>query len=115
VGTKEVEEYLVLRKQGCGRRRAGKLLLEKGVSESYLYFLDKTFQKAVARAQSLFKDHGDSRLEGMSWIYEATGKEGQPILSLNQFCLEKGVNAVCFSRITILIFRKKRAKKRGFT
>ena len=105
----------MLREQGYGRRRAGKLLLEKGVSESYFYFLDKTFQKAVAQAKSLFNDHGDSRLAGMSWIYEVTGKQGQPILSLNQFCLEKGVNAVCFSRVTIIIFRKKRAKKRGFT
>lgn len=88
------------------------MLLEKGVSESYFYFLDKTFQRAVARAKALFKNVGDSRLAGIAWIQEVTGKEKHPILSLNQYCLDNGTNAVCFSRITIIIFRKKRAKKR---
>jgi len=78
------------------------MLLEKGVSENYFYFLDKTFEKAVARAKSLFfDDHEDCRLSGISWIYEVTGEEEQPILSLNQFCLDRGVNALCFSRISI--------------
>jgi len=106
-----VEEYLELREQGYGRRSAGKMLIEKGVSVNYFYFLDKTFKKAVARAKSIFKDVGDSRLPEIDWIKEVTGKEGHPILDLNQFCLEHGVNAVCFSRITILIFRIKKAGK----
>jgi hypothetical protein len=112
VGTKEVEEYLELRAQRVGRRRAGKTLLERGMSETYGYFLDKTFQKAVARAQSIFEDAGDGRVSGILWIQEVTGNKAHPILSLNQFCLEKGVNAVCFSRAAILIFRKKRVNKR---
>jgi hypothetical protein len=107
-----VEEYLELREQGVGRRRAGKMLLERGMSETYCYFLDKTFQRAVAQAKSLFEDARDSRTAGISWIQEVTGKKGHPILSLNQFCLDNGVNAVCFSRAAIIIFRKKRAKKR---
>lgn len=66
VGTEEVEEYLELREQGVGRRCAGKMLLERGMSETYCYFLDKTFQRAVAQAKSLFEDAGDSRAAGIS-------------------------------------------------
>jgi len=106
-----VEEYLELREQGVGRHRAGELLLEKGVSENYFYFLDKTFKKAVSRAKVIFEGIGDSRLPDIAWIKEVTGKEDHPILDMNQFCLEHGVNAVCFSRITILIFRIKKAGK----
>lgn len=107
-----MEEYLELREQGFGRRRAGKILFEKGMDETYPYFLDKTFQIAVARAKSLFKDPGDIRTPGIAWIYEVTGKDSHPILSLNQFCLYKGVNAICFTRYSIIIFKKKKAKKR---
>lgn len=103
-----MEEYLELREQGYGRCRAGKMLLEKGVSKNYFYFLDKAFKKAVARAKVIFDGVVDSRLAEMAWIQEVTGKGDHPILDLNQFCLNNGVNAVCFSRITILIFRKKK-------
>jgi hypothetical protein len=112
VGTKEVEEYLWLRHQGIGRSRAGKKLIEKGMSESYCYSLDKTFKRAVARAKSLFEYAGDMRDEGICWIQEVTGNTEQPILSLNQFCLDNGYNAVCFTRAGIIIFRKKRVKSR---
>ena len=112
IGTEEVEGYLELREQGVGRSRAGEKLLELGMSETYCYYLDKTFKKAVARAKSLFKDAGDPRTAGICWIQEVTGNKGHPILSLNQFCIDNGVNAVCFSRTTIIIFRKKRAKNR---
>ena len=106
-----MEEYLRLRQQGVGRGRAGKKLLEKGMSESYCYSLDKTFKRAVARAKSLFEDAGDPRDEEICWIQEVTGNTEQPILSLNQFCLDNGYNAVCFSRAGIIIFRKNSMKK----
>jgi hypothetical protein len=111
VGTKEVEEYLQLREKGVGRGRAGKMLLEKGMSETYCYSLDKTFKRAVARAKSLFEDAGDVRAEGISWIKKVMGNKGHPILSLNQFCLDNGYNAVCFSRAGIIIFRKNSMKR----
>jgi hypothetical protein len=111
VGTEEVEEYLELREQGVGRRRAGKMLLEKGMSETYCYSLDKTFEKAVARTKSLFEDAWDPRTEGILWIKKVTGNKKHPILSLNQFCLDNGYNAVCFSRAAIIIFRKNSMKK----
>ncbi len=107
-----MEEYLELREQGVGRGRAGKNLFELGMSKTNCYSLDKTFKRAVARAKSLFKDSGDPRKAGISWIQEVTGNKEHPILSLNQFCLDNGANAVCFSRVTIIIFRKKNAKKR---
>ena len=112
VGTKEVEEYLELREQGFGRGRAGKKLFEKGMSETYCYSLDKTFKRAVEQAKSLFEDAGDSRKAGISWIREVTGNKEHPILSLNQFCLDNGANAVCFSRAAIIIFRENKAKRR---
>jgi hypothetical protein len=112
VGTKEVEEYLEFREKGIGRGRAGKKLFERGMSKTNCYYLDKTFKRAVARAKTLFEDSGDSRKIGISWIQEVTGKKEHPILSLNQFCLDEGANVVCFSRVTIIIFRKKNANKR---
>jgi len=88
-----------LREQCVGRRRAGKMLLERGMSKTYCYFLDKTFKKAGARAKSLLTDALDSRAAGITWIQKVTVKEVvNPILSLNQFCLYNGVNTVCFSR-----------------
>lgn len=75
------------------------------MSESYCYSLDKAFNKAVARAQTLFGSPEDSRLAGLAWIRAVTGKEGHPILSLNQYCLDHGVNAVCFTRYSIIIFK----------
>ena len=107
-----MEEYLELREKGMGRDRAGEKLFEMGMHKTYCYYLDKTFKKAVARAKSLFEDAGDPRMAGVSWIQAVTGNKKHPILSLNQFCLDNAVNAVCFSRATIIIFRKKRAKKR---
>jgi hypothetical protein len=112
VGTKEVEEYLELREKGFRRDRAGEKLFELGQHRTYCYPLDITFKKAVSRAKSLFKDCGDPRKTDISWIQEVTGNKEHPILSLNQFCLDNAVNAVCFSRATIIIFRKKNAKKR---
>jgi len=73
------------------------------MSESYCYSLDKAFNKAIARAQTLFGSPQDSRLAGLAWIRGVTGKEGHPILNLNQYCLDHGVNAVCFTRYSILI------------
>ncbi len=107
-----MEEYLELREKGFGRDRAGEKLFELGQHRTSCYPLDITFKKAVSRAKSLFKDCGDPRKTEISWIQEVTGNKEHPILSLNQFCLDSGVNAVCFSRVTIIIFQKKNAKKR---
>lgn len=64
------------------------MLLELGMNKTYCYSLDKTFKKAVAQAKSIFEDTGDPRMAGISWIQEVTGNKGQPIFSLNQFCLD---------------------------
>lgn len=87
------------------------MLLEKGVSVNYFYYLDKTFKRAVARAKVIFDGIVDLRLSDIDWIREVTGKDRHLILNLNQFCLEHGVNAVCFTRISIIIFRNKRVGK----
>jgi hypothetical protein len=109
-GTLETENYLELRTQGLGRRRAGKELVGgKGMNESYPYFLDEALKKAVARAKEFTP--GDSRLAGIAWIRSVTGQEDHPILSLNQYCLDHGVNAVCFTRYSILIFRNSKEGK----
>jgi len=108
-GTEEAEEYLIKRAEGIGRDTAGKILLQDKLSEKYPLQLDKMFQRSVDRAKALFPNAGDPVLAGMQWVRSVVSEPERPMYSLNRFCLEHGVNAVCFSRASILIFRVRRA------
>ena len=109
IGTKEGEEYLIKRAEGIGRGAAGKVLLQDELSEKYPLQLDKMFQRSIDRAKALFPNAGDPVLAGMQWVRSVVYEPERPLYSLNCFCLEHGVNAVCFSRASILIFRVQKA------
>lgn len=108
-GTKETEAYLIERARGVGRGTAGKILEQVGLAEKYPLQLDKMFQKSIDRAKALIPQEGDPTLNGMEWVKSLVSDPERPLYSLNCFCLKHGVNAVCFSRASILIFRIRRA------
>ena len=110
IGTAEAEEYIALREGGYGRRRAADRVFtrSKAMSEKYPLVLDRSFETVVERARAIFSGMGDERLRGSSWIESLTGQREHPIVGLNQFCLEHGVNAVCLTRFSIHLFGKKR-------
>lgn len=89
-----------------GKWRAGRVFFEKGMSENYVLGLYKAFQTAVDRAKAIFSGLGDSRLTGTAWIQSLTGSYERPILSLNQYCLENRVNAICMTRFSIHLFKE---------
>ena len=107
-GTKEAETCLIKRADGESRGTCGKILELLGLSEKYTLQLDKMFQKSIDRAKALFPE-GDGTLNGMRWVRSVGCDRYRPLYSLNCFCLARGVNAVCFSRVSILIFRIRRA------
>jgi len=84
----------------------------KSMSTNHPAVLDKAFRVAVDRAQAIFAGQADERLQGCAWIAALTGETDQPMVSLNQYCLEHRVNGVCLTRYTIHLFRDHRARVR---
>ncbi len=109
IGVEEAEEYLHRRAEGMGRGRAGKNLQGLGMSEKYPLQLEKMILVSVDRAKALLPFSGDPRLNGMKWVRSVVEEPARPLYSLNCFCLEHGVNAVCCTRASILLFRARRA------
>jgi hypothetical protein len=112
IGSKEAEEYLKARAGGAGRGRAGRELVEQGMSGSYPKSLERMFTTAVGRAKALFPQAADERLSGLPWVFAAVGPTVQPLVALNRFCLARRVNAVCFCRASILVFPSRRGGAR---
>jgi hypothetical protein len=112
IGSTEAEEYLKARAGGAGRGRAGRELVEHGMSGSYPKSLDRMFSTAVRRAKALFPQAADERLLGLPWVFAAVGSAERPLVELNRFCLSRGVNAVCFCRASILVFPSRRGRAR---
>jgi len=104
-GTEEAEAYLKSRHEGFGRGRAGKLFQELGVSERYGHQLERMFTRSVDQAKALFPQAGEPYLNGMEWVCSVVDNPSRPLYSLNCFCLQQGMNAVCFCRVSILRFR----------
>jgi len=85
IGTEEAQIYIQLREQGHGRRRASK---------------------------AIFAGQADERLTGCAWIVSLTGERDQPMMGLNQYCLEHRVNGVCLTRYPIHLFRDRSSRIR---
>ena len=112
IGTVEVEEYLNKRSKRIGRGTAGKKLLDLLISEKHLRNLDLMFQVYVDRAKALFPDAGKVDLDGMEWVGSVVGDTSRPLYALNRYCLKHGVNPVCCSRASILLFSASKAGRR---
>lgn len=103
-GTEKVEEYLIKREQGDGRKAASEALAGLGVGARYPKQLDRMLATAVNRAKALFPDAADDRLSGLEWIGAATGEKGRPLWALNRYALNHQYNCICFCRASIITF-----------
>jgi hypothetical protein len=104
-----VEQYLMSRHEGVGRGTAGRLFQELRVSERYGLQLERMFARSVNQAKALFPHAGEPYLNGMEWVRSVVEDPSRPLYSLNCFCLQQRVNAVCFCRASILRFRISKA------
>jgi hypothetical protein len=113
IGTEETQIYIQLREQGYGRRRASKVFSgAKQMSANHPAGLDKAFRVTVDRAKAIFAGQADERLAGCAWIASLTGETDQPVMGLNQYCLEHRVNGVCLTRYPIHLFRDRSSRIR---
>ena len=86
-------------------------MLGLGVSEKYGLQLEKMFINSVDQAKAVFPEAGNPELNGMEWVSSVVSDASRPLYSLNCFCLERRVNAVCFCRVSILQFRASKSGK----
>ena len=108
-GTWEAERYLNSRAEGVGRGKAGRVFEGLGVSQKYGMQLDKMFACSIARAKVVLGQLGRPSLNRMQWVYSMVANPSRPLCGLNSLCLSHGVNAVCFCRVSILLFRPHKA------
>ena len=106
VGTAEVEHYLVARERGDSRSVALQELRARGMHAGYGKQLERRLGVIVSRGKALWPQAADPQLDGLAWIRAACAplRAATPLLSLNHFCLDHRVNAICCSRISILLF-----------
>jgi hypothetical protein len=78
----------------------------KAMSTNHPAVLDEAFRVAVGRAKAIFAGQVDDGLQGCAWIEALSGETDQPMVRLNQYCLEHRVNGVCLTRYTIQLFRE---------
>jgi hypothetical protein len=78
-------------------------LLERGLWEGYPKTLEKRLAVAVSRGKALLTDGAEAE-GGLRWIESLCGQTyGRPLVTINRYCIEHGVNALCFSRSSILL------------
>ena len=106
VGTAEVERYLEARERGSSRAVALEELRERGMHAGYGKQLERRLRVIVSRGKALWPQAADLHLDGLAWIRAACAPlpAATPLLSLNHFCLSHCVNAICCSRVSILLF-----------
>ena len=106
VGSAEVERYLLARERGVSRAVALEELRARGMHAGYGKQLERRLDVIVSRGKALWPQAADPQLGGLGWIRAACAPRpaATPLLSLNHFCLEQRVNALCCSRIAILLF-----------
>jgi hypothetical protein len=111
IGTEEAEWYLSAREHGAGRSRAGKQLVDQGLSWGYPKQLDRMLSVAVSRAKALLNAQSHELLSGLRWIRAVTESTQRPLWSLNRFCLSHRCNCICFCRVSILSYPPRSAGK----
>ena len=105
VGREEAESCLRGRAQGASRSTASAELMEQGWEIRAGKRLERKFAMAVERGKALWPQAADVRLAPWAWIQAVCGSAEQPIVRMNRYAFEHGVNAICFCRAPILLFR----------
>jgi hypothetical protein len=113
IGTKEAEAYLVGRWRGESRAQAGRLFAGRGMGLRYLKQLERMLERGLARAKAIFPRAADERLAGRAWIQAVCGPTSRPVVSLNDYALQHGVNAILCCRVSILLFSRARRSGRA--
>jgi len=105
LGREEAERCLEARAGGATRPAAASELMERGWEIRVGKRLERKLATAVERGKALWPEAADERLESRGWIKAVCGAAEQPIGRMNGFALEHAVNAICFCRAPILLFR----------
>ena len=109
VGTAEVERYLMARERGVSRPMALAELRARGMHAGYGRQLERRLGVIVSRGKALWPRAANLHLGGLAWIRAACAPRSAatPLLSLNDYSLERRVNALRCSRSTILLFGRR--------
>jgi hypothetical protein len=105
MGREEAERCLGSRREGACRRVAAEELVECGMEQRAGKRLERKLAVAVERGKAIWPEAADPALGTWEWIQTVCGSTAQPILLMNRFALEHRVNAICFCRAPILLFR----------
>ena len=105
LGREEAERCLNARWEGASRAAARTELVELGMEERSGRGLERKLATAVERAKAIWPQAADTRFSPQEWIRAVCGPTAHPIAEMNRFALEHGVNAICFCRAPILLFR----------
>jgi hypothetical protein len=105
LGREQAEQCLQARAQGASRSAAAAGLVAEGCEVRVGRTLERKLATAVERAKAIWPEAADVRLEPQEWIRAVCGSADQSILRTNRYALEHGVNAICFCRAPILLFR----------
>jgi hypothetical protein len=68
--------------------------------------LERKLATAVERGKALWPKAADVQLAPWAWIQAVCGSSEQPIVRMNRYAFEHRVNAICFCRAPILLFRE---------
>ncbi|OFW65229.1 MAG: hypothetical protein A2Y74_05565 [Actinobacteria bacterium RBG_13_63_9] len=105
LGREEAERCLQDRAAGASRSRAAAELVARGWEVRVGKRLERKLATAVERGKAIWPSAAEVSLEARAWVRAVCGSSEQPILGMNRFALEHGVNAICFCRAPILLFR----------
>jgi len=105
MGREEAERCLKGRWEGASRSVAGAELVERGMEERAGRGLERKLATAVERAKAIWPQAADVTFSPQEWIRAVCGSTAHPIAEMNRLALANGVNAICFCRASILLFR----------
>ena len=105
LGREEAEGCLGRRREGASRSVAAGELVDRGMEQRVGKRLERKLATAVELGKAIWPEAADPVLGSWAWIQAACGSAEQPIRGMNRYALEHGVNAICFCRAPILLFR----------
>ena len=105
LGREEAEGCLGRRREGASRSVAAQELVDRGMEQRAGKRLERRLATAGERGEAIWPEAADPTLGCWAWIQAVCGSVEQPIRAMNRFALENGVNAICFCRAPILLFR----------
>ena len=91
---KEAEGCLIARLNGASRAVAARQLIEQGMESRSGKRLEKMLGIAVARAKAIRPDAAELTLQPLAWMHGVCGRADHPILDMNRWASDHGINAM---------------------